>query len=156
MARSLRGLSHWVTDAGCLKGGLGNIFQYRFLISTHPRRSVSNTCRRHVSVLPLHFKIVSICALTCKTKIVTVVRCAANKVKGFAPLCCLVSETRVQLILHMSWPLSCTKGRLSTPFHISNPQATICFQIVILIHAFPNSNQSRRTHTHTHMHITQQ
>ena len=49
----------------------------------------------------------------------------ANEMKGFAQSCCLVSETRLQVISHISWLLSCARGRLSTPLHMSNPQATI-------------------------------
>ena len=46
--------------------------------------------------------------------------------EGFAQSCCVGFETRVQVNSHMSWPLSCTKGRLH------HPQATRHFQISIM------------------------
>ena len=69
---------------------------------------------------------------------------------GFAPSCCEEFETRLQVISHISWPLSCMKERLSTPLHISNPQAIIEFQTVVLTQSFANPNQTR----HKHIHIT--
>ena len=111
---------------------LDEIFEYRFPISIHLHRSVSNTCRRHVSISARQcFSVIYMSSKLYNGRWL----CGPEKWKDSCnrAQCCSVFETRLQMISHRSWPPSFGKGRLSTPLHLSNLQATQNCRIVIRI-----------------------
>ena len=92
-------------------GGWTNVFQYRVPSWIHLQRRASNTCRRHVSV-PAFSEHISQCCYMVRQTLRWALDVQANKnlMEGFAHSCCLVFDTRRQVISRMSWPLPCTRG----------------------------------------------